>query len=303
MENPNRQESAAGENHSIQIHRHRVNSIQSFKVLLSVLSVSSCSISPAVDVPRTFHNCLPMFARLCRLILLIALFQTAVAPFSRAESPFSFDTTPGKLPKTIVPKNYSLRLEPDLTNLTTRGTLLIDVEVLKPTRKIVLNALDLEVTKAFLGGNSSTLPVKSPDADAVSPSPKGEGRGEGEHDFRIKGWVALTPKTVTNQQTLTLELPSKIPTGKHKLYLEFTGHLREQEQGLFYVKYNSPSGKKIMLASQMEATDARRMFPCWDEPVFRASVDLTVVLPAKFKAVSNMPIEKDRALSNNLKEP
>ena len=243
-----------------------------------------------------------MFARLCRLILLIALFQTAVAPFSRAECPFSFDTTPGKLPKTIVPKNYSLRLEPDLTNLTTRGTLLIDVEVLKPTRKIVLNALDLEVTKAFLGGNSSTLPVKSPDADAVSPSPKGEGRGEGEHDFRIKGWVALTPKTVTNQQTLTLELPSKIPTGKHKLYLEFTGHLREQEQGLFYVKYNSPSGKKIMLASQMEATDARRMFPCWDEPVFRASVDLTVVLPAKFKAVSNMPIEKERALSNNLKE-
>ena len=243
-----------------------------------------------------------MFARLCRLVLLIALFQTAVAPLSRAEAPFSFDTTPGKLPKTIVPKNYSLRIEPNLTNFTTHGTLLIDVEVLKPTRKIVLNALDLEVTKALLGGSSSTLPLAKPEARDVTPSPGGEGRGEGELYLTKKDWVFLSPKLDTNTQTLALELPSKIPAGKHKLYLEFTGHLREQEQGLFYVKYNSPSGKKIMLASQMEATDARRMFPCWDEPVFRASVDLTVVLPAKFKAVSNMPIEKERALSGDLKE-
>ena len=239
-----------------------------------------------------------MFARLCRLILLFALFEAAPPLVSRAEAPFSFETTPGKLPKAIVPKSYSLHIEPDLTNFTTHGTLLIDLEVLKPTRKIVLNALDLEIIKAFLGGGSSTTPPKTPDAGDTSPSPG----GEGEHYLTKRDWVPLSPKLDTNTQTLTLTLPSKIPAGKHKLYLDFTGHLREQEQGLFYVKYNSPSGKKIMLASQMEATDARRMFPCWDEPVFRASFDLTVVLPAKFKAVSNMPIENERSLPGDLKE-
>jgi len=57
-----------------------------------------------------------------------------------------------------------------------------------------------------------------------------------------------------------------------------------------------------MLATQMEATDARRMFPCWDEPVFRASVDLAVILPPKLKAVSNMPIVNEAVLPPALKK-
>ena len=46
-----------------------------------------------------------------------------------------------------------------------------------------------------------------------------------------------------------------------------------------------------MLGTQMEPADARRMFPCWDEPVFRARFQLTVVVPEKHLAVSNMPID------------
>ena len=57
-----------------------------------------------------------------------------------------------------------------------------------------------------------------------------------------------------------------------------------------------------MLGTQMEPTDARRMFPCWDEPVFRATFDLTVVLPAEKTAVSNMPAERETRLADGRKE-
>jgi len=60
-----------------------------------------------------------------------------------AEARFSFESTPGKLPKTVVPRHYALRLEPDLEKFTTRGKVEIDVDVLKPVRQIVLNALDM----------------------------------------------------------------------------------------------------------------------------------------------------------------
>ena len=224
--------------------------------------------------------------RLSRLFLFVLLLQMAITPLARAEAPFSFAATPGKLPKTVIPKNYSVHLQPDFENLTTHGTVLIDLQALQPTCKIVLNALDLEVTYAAFAIRSSPSPPPP-------PPPLGEKAG-------MWGWTTVTAITDTNQQTVTLTLPSQLPRGKHRLYLEFNGHLREQEQGLFYVKYNSPSGKKIMLATQMEANDARRMFPCWDEPVFRASVDLAVVLPSKLKAVSNMPIKSEKILPGDL---
>ena len=51
-----------------------------------------------------------------------------------------------------------------------------------------------------------------------------------------------------------------------------------------------------MLGTQFEATDARRLFPCWDEPIFRARFQLTVVVPENFLAVSNMPIESEKKI-------
>ena len=59
-----------------------------------------------------------------------------------AESPFSFDATPGKLPKTVVPLHYALDLTPDLDKLTFSGSESVDVEVTAPTERLVLNAVD-----------------------------------------------------------------------------------------------------------------------------------------------------------------
>jgi aminopeptidase N len=203
------------------------------------------------------------------MLFLVCLLLVAAGPTASAESPFSFATTPGQLPKTVVPRHYDLQLRPDLEKFTTRGSVVIDIEVLKPVREIVLNALDLEITKASLLDPKETALAHRLDAD---------------------------------KQTLVLPLPTEIAPGNHRLLLEFNGRITAQAQGLFYVKYAAPSGKKVMLATQMEATDARRMFPCWDEPVFRATFELSVVVPQRHLAVSNMPIMRETALEGAFKK-
>ena len=116
-----------------------------------------------------------------------------------------------------------------------------------------------------------------------------------------KGWK-LSPILNAEKQTLTLKLPAKLAPGRYELALEFKGKLGAQAQGLFYVKYPAASGTKLLLATQMEPADARRMFPCWDEPVFRATFELTAVVPANHRAYSNMPVEHEKEISGGLKE-
>jgi hypothetical protein len=100
------------------------------------------------------------------------------------------------------------------------------------------------------------------------------------------------------EQTLTLNLPNELPAGEHELMLAFSGKINQQGQGLFYARYQEQgtNEKKIMFGTQFEATDARRMFPCWDEPSFRARFQLTAVVPKNFMAVSNMPVEQEKDL-------
>ncbi len=186
-----------------------------------------------------------------------------------AGQPFAFDATPGQLPKTVVPRGYVLRLQPDLEKFTLLGKVAVDLEVRQPVREIRFNALELEITRATL----------------FAPEAR-----------------ELHPQAVEGKQMIALPLAQEIAPGKYRLELEFSGTLGEQAQGLFYVKYAAPSGKKVMLGTQMEPTDARRMFPCWDEPAFRATFELTVVVPARHRAFSNMPIAAETPRSDGLKE-
>jgi aminopeptidase N len=230
-------------------------------------------IAVIIDAASAFNEPRSMFSRVTmRLAIpLRSLLLLAIAlPFAAsADQPFAFDNTPGKLPKAVVPLHYVIRLEPNLEKFITRGSMTVDIEARQSVTEIVLNALDMDITKASLLAAHNTPLEISQD---------------------------------TNKQLVTLKLPAQIRPGKYTLALEFTGHLTEHGQGLFYIRYSAPSGKKIMLATQMEPTDARRMFPCWDEPAFRATYDLTVVVPQKHLAVSNMPVERESNLPDGLKE-
>ena len=106
-------------------------------------------------------------------------------------------------------------------------------------------------------------------------------------------------KTDNEKELLTLTLPSELAAGDHALALRFTGKINQQGQGLFYMRYQEQGSgaRKVMLGTQFEATDARRFFPCWDEPAFRARFQLTAVVPENWVAVSNMPIESETLLN------
>ncbi len=86
----------------------------------------------------------------CRVWLWVAL--VLGAPLAGAEAPFAFATTPGSLPKDVVPVEYALHIVPDIAARSFRGTGSYRIEVLGETRQIVLQALNLELVSASLRG-------------------------------------------------------------------------------------------------------------------------------------------------------
>ena len=211
------------------------------------------------------------------------LFSTAIllscSTLLSAEKPFDFDSTPGKLPKQVVPEEYSIRIKPDLEKLTFTASETVKLKARQAVRRLVLNALDLKIVKASIDGKA--IPESA---------------------------LKLDPK----QETLTITLASELPEGAHSLELDFTGKINQRGQGLYYARYQeeprvqeddheqqkaSVGAKKIMLGTQFEPTDARRFFPCWDEPSFRARFQLTAIVPENFLAISNMPVEKETKIA------
>ena len=202
-----------------------------------------------------------------RTLLLFLLAELAIMSSAPAsEKPFSFKDTSGKLPKEVVPTDYSVRIIPDIDKLTFAGTETVKLDVRSRVRQLVLNALELKIEAASIDGKE--LP-----ASAIKIDEKND--------------------------LLALALPSELATGEHTLTLRFTGKINEQGQGLFYMRYQEQGSgaRKTMLGSQFEATDARRFFPCWDEPVFRARFQLTAAVPENWLAVSNMPIESEKKIA------
>ena len=199
-------------------------------------------------------------------LLSFVVLCSGIPLFGAVEKPFNFYATPGKLPKEVVPTEYSVRVVPNIDNFTFAGTERVNLNVRSPVRKLVLNALELKIQTASVDGKELA-------ASAIRIDKKNE--------------------------LLTLALSSELAAGHHSLTLHFTGKINQQGQGLFYMPYqeHGSGARKVMLGTQFEATDARRFFPCWDEPAFRARFQLTVVVPENWLAVSNMPVESESAAS------
>jgi aminopeptidase N len=203
------------------------------------------------------------------LPFLAALLSITFSAIMSAEKPFSFKDTPGKLPKEVVSTDYSIRIVPNIDALKFSGTETVKLDVRNPVHRLVLNALEMEISEASLDGK--VLPKSAIQIDSEN-------------------------------ELLILALPSEVAAGNHRLALSFSGKINQQGQGLFYMRYQeqgSPAAaeKKFMLGTQFEATDARRFFPCWDEPAFRARFQLTTVVPENWVAVSNMPIESEKKVA------
>jgi len=175
------------------------------------------------------------------------------------------------LPATTRPRKYSLKLQPDLGQFTFQGEETIDLQVLEATSEIVLNAVELHIKSATL-------------------------HREG---------MPSTPLEVTLDepgQTATLAIGEVIRPGEARLEIKFTGELNDKLHGFYRSEYTTPEGTQTYLAAtQFEATDARRAFPCWDEPAHKASFDVTLVIPSDLVAISNTPILEETKAEEGLK--
>ena len=164
------------------------------------------------------------------------------------------------LPINVRPRHYRITLQPDLDKFTFDGLELIDVEIAETTSEIVLNADEMQVHTATLVKDGS-----SQRATAITP--------DGE------------------RETVTLSFANPIAPGAAQLDLRFTGALNDKLRGFYRSQYVNPEGEVSYLATtQFEATDARRAFPCWDEPSCKATFQLTLNIPTQMVAVSNTPI-------------
>jgi puromycin-sensitive aminopeptidase len=163
------------------------------------------------------------------------------------------------LPRTVVPSHYQLRLAPDLEGASFAGNALIDVEVVEPVQEILLNAAELAI-----GGASLT-------------------NGDG---------VRIEAKAQTDEaaERATLTLAEEATPGPWKLEIDFDGILNDDLRGFYRSVYTDEEGnEKTIATTQFEATDARRAFPCWDEPDFKATFGVTLVFDESLTAVSNNP--------------
>jgi len=190
-----------------------------------------------------------------RWILILAATVFAAAP---AHAAFSPEQAPGRLPKNVLPISYTVAIVPNVAALSLTGRESIALKVRAATSTIQFNSLNEKL-----------------------------------HDVRFDG--KPVKKTISNDkaQLTTIALDSPAAVGTHTLSFSYSGKIEESAQGLFAQTYLDPSGaKRTLLSTQMEATDARRMFPCWDEPAFRATFRLIATVPAGWAAVGNMPIAK-----------
>ncbi len=175
---------------------------------------------------------------------------------SAAAAPYTFESAPGRLPKDVVPVDYTIAVTPHLKTLTIEGSESVLLDVRKPVSSITLNSLNERLSHVTVDGR----PVKEVHSDDQA-------------------------------QLTTITLKDSLRAGSHTLRFTYTGKIEKAPQGLFAQDYHDAKGKPaVLLSTQMEATDARRLFPCWDEPAFRATFTLTATVPAAWMAVSNMPM-------------
>jgi aminopeptidase N len=201
---------------------------------------------------------------------LMILTLAGVASLARAEAPFSFADTPGTLPKDVLPVDYVLHVVPNIASRTFQGSQMIRIEVRRATSKIVMNALNIEIDSATLAGR-------------------------GLARTRLDA-----PQIDKERQMLTFTLAKPLAPGRYTLAMSWRGLINSAPEGLYADPYPTPAGERLLIATMMEPTRARRLLPCWDEPSFRARFRLSIDLPSGFTAYSNMPVIRTEKLAGGL---
>ncbi len=174
-----------------------------------------------------------------------------------------------RLPRTVVPSRYDLTLEPDLDAGTFDGAVAVALEVVEPVTEIVLNTNELTLGDATL---------TAADGRAIEVS-----------------------KILTDDdaERATVDLAETADPGEWTLKISFRGDLNPRLTGFYRSTYQDEDGNtQVVGTTHFEATDARRAFPCWDEPDLKAVFAITLVVKGGLAAVSNGPEVERESLAD-----
>jgi aminopeptidase N len=166
-----------------------------------------------------------------------------------------------RLPTTVVPEHYAIVLTPDLEKFVFSGAETVRVKVQESTNVLILNANELELLEATVtGADGKTL--------------QGSTELDKEHEFA------------------RITFAQQLGVGTWALDIKFTGELNDKLNGFYRSHYTHPTlGLRPMATTQFETTDARKAFPCFDEPAMKATFSITAVIPAELEAISNGAVE------------
>lgn len=178
-----------------------------------------------------------------------------------------------RLPDTSIPLEYELQLEPDFSSFTFNGNESIKINLLKPGKEIVLNAKTLTIKDAYL-------------------------TAENQPNNKLSLKVTLNEKT----EKVSFQSNEELKPGTYELHCNFDGKLNDELRGFFRVaQEDAQHNKHWIAASQMEPTDARRMFPCYDEPAYKAVFKIKMLINKDHVAISNAPVLKEESSGQDKK--
>ncbi|KAK3715670.1 Aminopeptidase 2 mitochondrial [Vermiconidia calcicola] len=176
------------------------------------------------------------------------------------------------LPKNVKPLHYDLTLEPNFETFKYEGEVTIDLDVMEDTTSITLNTIDIDIQETKVTSGSST--------------------------------IASSPKLTLDEdaQTTKIEFDQSIPAGsKAQLHHKFTGTLNDKMSGFYRSSYKGENGEdKWMATTQMEPTDARRAFPCFDEPALKATFSVILIADDEMTCLSNMDVSGEKKVDSKM---
>eukprot|EP01083_Nonionella_stella_P013142 37030_1 len=174
------------------------------------------------------------------------------------------------LPDGVVPRHYELKLHPNFVNFSFSGEVKIHLEVFEAVPCIKVNAADIQFGDVTVvhGGSVTSVPGNQVELDE-------------------KDQIAT--------------IPIALEAGRPVLHIKFTGTMNDKLVGFYRSKYTLDGEASYIGCTQFEAVDARRAFPCWDEPSRKASFSLTLEVPAELTTLSNMPAESSTPIEGKYK--
>ena len=170
---------------------------------------------------------------------------------------FGFAASAQRLPTNVIPESYDLTFTPNLEKATFSGEETIHVRLLKPANTITLNSAEIEFQEVKITAGSFHMVVP----------------------------VTLDEKS----DQATFNVPVELPARDYFIHIKYAGILNDKLRGF----YLSQTPKRRYAVTQFESTDARRAFPCFDEPAYKAVYNIKLVIDKGDTAISNGKIISD----------